>query len=95
VRQQPAASAAAADAENVDSSNGQRVGTSYQEEEDLLDADFKGFKQPFQAVLINPGEALLSCGLSVSLVYFHTAYEGSPIMTVNVKPELGECLYHL
>jgi len=47
--------AAAADTENVDSSNGQSVGTSYQEEEDLLDADFKPFKQAFQAVLINPG----------------------------------------
>jgi len=54
VRQQPSA-AAAADTENVDSSNGQSVGTSYQEEEDLLDVDFKPFKQSFQAVLINPG----------------------------------------
>ncbi len=56
VRQQPSA-AAAADTENVDSSNGQSVGTSYQEEEDLLDADFKPFKQSFQAVLINPGKS--------------------------------------
>jgi len=56
VRQQPSA-AAAADTENVDSSNGQSVGTSYQEEEDLLDVDFKPFKQSFQAVLINPGKS--------------------------------------
>lgn len=55
VRAQPSVSIAASDAENVDSSNGQSVGTSYQEEEDLLDADFKPFKQLFQAVLINPG----------------------------------------
>lgn len=54
VRQEPSV-AAAADTENVDSSNGQSVGTSYQEEEDLLDADFKPFKHSFQAVLINPG----------------------------------------
>ena len=47
--------AAAADAENVDSSNGQEPSTSYQEEEDLLQADFKKLKQPFHAVLINPG----------------------------------------
>ncbi|DBB12314.1 TPA: hypothetical protein ACH3X3_006407 [Trebouxia sp. C0006] len=62
VRQQPSAAAAAADTENVDSSNGQSVSTSYQEEEDLLDVDFKPFKQSFQAVLINPGW----CGLTAS-----------------------------
>ena len=58
MRQQPAAPEA--DAENVDSSNGQHVGTSYSEEEDVLYADFKQFKQPFQAVLINPGRADLN-----------------------------------
>ena len=55
--QQPVASAASADAENVDSSNGQQVGTSYLEGEDVLDVDFRSFNQPFQAVMINPGEA--------------------------------------
>ena len=60
-RQQPTATSteAAADAENVDSSNGQQASTSYQEEEDLLDADFRKLTQPFQAVLINPGHLLL------------------------------------
>lgn len=58
MRQEPAAPEA--DAENVDSSNGQHVGTSYSEEEDVLCADFKQFKQPFQAVLINPGRADLN-----------------------------------
>ena len=55
-----ATASAAADAENIDSSNGQQASTSYQEESDLLDADFKKFKQPFQAVLVNPGWLLLS-----------------------------------
>ncbi|KAL3145500.1 hypothetical protein ABBQ32_003324 [Trebouxia sp. C0010 RCD-2024] len=56
-RQLPTATSAAAEAnaENVDSSNGQHASTSYQEEEDLLDVDFKKLSQPFQAVLINPG----------------------------------------
>lgn len=61
-RQHPAvtsAAEAAADAENIDSSNGQQASTSYQEESDLLDADFKKLKQPFQAVLVNPGWLLL------------------------------------
>lgn len=55
IRQQPPATAVESDAENVDSSNGQHVGTSYMEENDVLEADFKTLKQPFQAVLINPG----------------------------------------
>ena len=69
-RQQNTASSteAAADAENVDSSNGQQASTSYQEEEDLLDADFKKLTQPFQAVLINPGHLLLvPCGPLICL----------------------------
>ena len=61
-RQQPTTTSteAAADAENIDSSNGQQASTSYQEEEDLLDADFKKLTQTFQAVLINPGHLISS-----------------------------------
>ena len=59
VRQCPAATSAA-NAENFDSSNGQQASTSYLEEQDLLDADFSKVKQPFQAVLINPGRLLPS-----------------------------------
>ena len=55
IRQQPVTAAVESDAENVDSSNGQHVGTAYMEQTDVLDADFKAMKQPFQAVLINPG----------------------------------------
>ena len=55
IRLQPPTTAVESDTENVDSSNGQHVGTAYMEEEDVLNTDFKALKQPFQAVLINPG----------------------------------------
>ena len=55
-RQQPTTTST--DTENIDSSNGQQASTSYQEDEDLLDADFKKFTQPFQAVLISPGHLI-------------------------------------
>ena len=47
-------SAATSDAENEDSSNGQQVGTSYLEEEDVLNTDFQYHKQTSQAVQIKP-----------------------------------------
>ena len=85
LREHPAA--AASDAENEDSSNGQQASTSYVEEEDILQADFKSLRQPCQAVLINLGMSVLShvtlivlCSVAKFLIVLHYAALRSAVL---------------